>query len=52
MSRLLDGKVAVITGASSGLGRAMAINFAAEGAAWSLATCAKSPWKAESVRRN
>lgn len=33
MSGLLDGKVAVITGASSGLGRAMAINFAAEGAA-------------------
>ena len=33
MTRLLDGKVAVITGASSGLGRAMAINFAAEGAA-------------------
>jgi glucose 1-dehydrogenase len=33
VTRLLDGKVAVITGASSGLGRAMAINFAAEGAA-------------------
>jgi glucose 1-dehydrogenase len=32
MTRLLDGKVAVITGASSGLGRAMALNFAAEGA--------------------
>jgi glucose 1-dehydrogenase len=32
MTRLLDGKVAVITGASSGLGRAMAVNFAAEGA--------------------
>ena len=32
MMRLLDGKVAVITGASSGLGRAMALNFAAEGA--------------------
>lgn len=33
MTGLLEGKVAVITGASSGLGRAMAINFAAEGAA-------------------
>ncbi len=32
MTRLLNGKVTVITGASSGLGRAMAINFAAEGA--------------------
>jgi NAD(P)-dependent dehydrogenase (short-subunit alcohol dehydrogenase family) len=32
MTRLLEGKVAVITGASSGLGRAMALNFAAEGA--------------------
>lgn len=32
MTQLLSGKVAVITGASSGLGRAMAINFAAEGA--------------------
>ena len=32
MTRLLDGKIGVITGASSGLGRAMALNFAAEGA--------------------
>ncbi|HLY32067.1 MAG TPA: SDR family NAD(P)-dependent oxidoreductase, partial [Ktedonobacterales bacterium] len=32
----LEGKVAVITGAASGLGRAMAIRFAAEGAALAL----------------
>ena len=32
MSRLLDGKIAVVTGASSGIGRAIAANFAAEGA--------------------
>jgi glucose 1-dehydrogenase len=33
MSSLLSGKVAVITGASSGIGRATAVSFAAEGAA-------------------
>jgi NAD(P)-dependent dehydrogenase (short-subunit alcohol dehydrogenase family) len=33
MSSLLAGKIAVITGASSGIGRATAISFAAEGAA-------------------
>src|SRR5579871_4219058 len=32
MSLQLDGKIAVITGASSGIGRAIAIGFAAEGA--------------------
>ena len=32
----LDGKVAVITGASSGIGRATALAFAAEGAAVAL----------------
>jgi NAD(P)-dependent dehydrogenase (short-subunit alcohol dehydrogenase family) len=32
MSALLNGKTAVITGASSGIGRAMALTFAAEGA--------------------
>ena len=32
MGKLLDGKVAIITGAGSGIGRASAIRFAAEGA--------------------
>jgi NAD(P)-dependent dehydrogenase (short-subunit alcohol dehydrogenase family) len=32
MSRLLAGKTAVITGASSGIGRAIAVSFASEGA--------------------
>jgi glucose 1-dehydrogenase len=33
MSSLLSGKIAVVTGASSGIGRAIAMSFAAEGAA-------------------
>ena len=30
MSSLLSGKVAVVTGASSGIGRAIAVNFVAD----------------------
>jgi NAD(P)-dependent dehydrogenase (short-subunit alcohol dehydrogenase family) len=33
MAGKLDGKVAVVTGAGSGIGRAAAVRFAAEGAA-------------------
>ena len=40
---LLDGKVAVVTGASSGLGRAIAIRYAAEGAHVVLADVRESP---------
>jgi NAD(P)-dependent dehydrogenase (short-subunit alcohol dehydrogenase family) len=43
MTRLLEGKVAVITGASSGLGRAMAIEFAAQGAKVSIGDLASKP---------
>ena len=38
----LHDKIAVITGAASGIGRAAAILFAREGASWSWPTC-RSP---------
>ncbi|HEV2227410.1 MAG TPA: SDR family NAD(P)-dependent oxidoreductase [Steroidobacteraceae bacterium] len=43
MSSLLAGKVAVVTGASSGIGRAIAISFASEGAAVVIADIAEQP---------
>jgi NAD(P)-dependent dehydrogenase (short-subunit alcohol dehydrogenase family) len=43
MSRLLEGKVAAVTGASSGIGRAVAISFAAEGAIVALADITTEP---------
>jgi glucose 1-dehydrogenase len=43
MSRLLDRKVAAVTGASSGIGRAIALNFAAEGAVVALADITTEP---------
>jgi glucose 1-dehydrogenase len=43
MSSLLAGKIAVITGASSGIGRATAISFAAEGAAVVIADLTAEP---------
>ncbi|MBA3517797.1 MAG: glucose 1-dehydrogenase [Rhizobiales bacterium] len=40
---LLDGKVAIVTGASSGIGRAIALRFAREGAAIVLADIVELP---------
>src|SRR5277367_6082349 len=43
MSGLLAGKTAVVTGASSGIGRAIAANFAAEGAIVVIADVVEAP---------
>src|ERR1700722_6078108 len=43
MSSLLAGKIAIVTGASSGIGRAIAISFAAEGARVVIADITSEP---------
>src|SRR4029077_14760941 len=43
MSSLLAGKIAVVTGASSGIGRAIAIMFASEGARLVIADVTEEP---------
>ena len=40
---VLDGRIAIVTGASSGIGRAIALRFAAEGAAIGIADIEESP---------
>jgi NAD(P)-dependent dehydrogenase (short-subunit alcohol dehydrogenase family) len=40
---LLDGRTAIVTGASSGIGRAIALRFAAEGARLALADLREQP---------
>jgi glucose 1-dehydrogenase len=57
MSALLTGKTAVITGASSGIGRAIATSFAAEGAAVVIADITTEPLEGgeatvETIRRS
>ena len=43
MSSLLAGKIAVVTGASSGIGRAIAVSFASEGASVVIADIGEQP---------
>jgi NAD(P)-dependent dehydrogenase (short-subunit alcohol dehydrogenase family) len=43
MSSLLAGKIAVVTGASSGIGRAIAVSFASEGASVVIADISEQP---------
>jgi glucose 1-dehydrogenase len=43
MKRLLEGKIAIVTGASSGFGRAIALTFAVEGATVLVADARTDP---------